>query len=353
MTTDVQKPQRKSLEIKKRKFETDFHQLITQTQEQQQQSNEETDDDEECLEKTEFKTLNQEERHDNLDQGQDQKDHTTIRRELHSVRNKLKLAKDQLRIHKEKIKCYICLNSMKLPLQVCKNFHYACAMCLHAQIKAKNGYKPRFYWNKENKMTCYVDVNTLICCGQCKSTCTPIYPGHFLSALVDDCSSSSSSNCPICKTTLLSSQVGLHVLRCKQTQVTCLFCAKELLADQFSKHVDTQCAQIPCKVLGCGITGDKFFIESHVGLHVSMKSLFAGTKKKLGIIGYNSEIILQNKIQTEQSMAFFKSLVNLDGILSDLINASILAEKEQKQSRQCQQQQQEEQQEEQQQEQQQ
>jgi len=156
-------------------------------------------------------------------------------RELETTRKKLKVAELALETKQEHLTCYLCLSKMKLPLQICKTGHFACASCLSDQMiscrKVRLIKENKFYslhWNIDFK------------CGLCKKPAYPRYAGPFVSQLIEP---NPDLTCPKCKKLFQASKISMHVLVCDYNAFNCKFCHVKV-ESKYLRHVNRDCNQI-------------------------------------------------------------------------------------------------------------
>ena len=162
--------------------------------------------------------------------------------------NKLaKTTNDAIEAHALKRRCYICLDLMKCPLQICSEGHCACAGCLAMQI-GKTELKATCKVGSDFIPMAHIVWPTQITCGICKEKGSPKFPGSYFVDLIVETAKQIVLNCPFCENAdcLRSKLLGKHILTCDWQMTECVYCKQEVQLRALDKHFKEECQQLSC-----------------------------------------------------------------------------------------------------------
>lgn len=167
--------------------------------------------------------------------------------------------------------CYLCLDAMKYPVDVCPSHHLACAECVAAQgvhfvwtmlinYTIQNEPFGVCYWNSERMAN--------MACGLCKSKMHFQFPGAPISQLIDSCASRS---CPTCGEKHPLEVLGLHIIQCKSQLVSCICCQLPVKIQDFAKHIREDCQRLQCRL--CNLVTDAVTLRIHIKMHQTLSDM--------------------------------------------------------------------------------
>lgn len=164
-----------------------------------------------------------------------------------------------------KEKCYICLDVVKCPLQICFAGHFACALCLSNQIEGQRQYV--CVPGQDFVPTLQVKNRTNIMrCGICnEERCLPKYPGGALADTIIQ-STIQITQCPMCHVDdIPPKKLGEHILTCQSRKVPCLYCTSDTPVFKMESHFRQECQHLPCN--DCGVKMNARAFASHHATH--------------------------------------------------------------------------------------
>jgi hypothetical protein len=178
-----------------------------------------------------------------------------------NVSKKLALAQQKEEKQKELTTCYICLSNMKWPLQICDLGHFACADCLHKQMRSRNN------WRRGTKYSGLIPIYTYswkinFQCGLCKRQANPRYAGALVTQLIDP---EPILTCPTCNQLFSESAIGMHIAFCDHNATFCPLCNKRCKTCSLNDHTKNDCLKIKCKK--CAFTSSYTRIQEHMVQH--------------------------------------------------------------------------------------
>jgi hypothetical protein len=203
----------------------------------------------------------------------------SLSKKLEKVSKKLALVRQKQ--EKQKPECHICLSKIKWPLQICDLGHFACADCLHKQMRSQNN------WWRNTKDSGLIPVYTYswkinFQCGLCKTKANPRYAGSLVTQLIDP---EPILTCPTCNQLFSESAIGIHIAFCDHDTTTCPLCNQECKISSLNDHTKNDCLKIKCKK--CAFTSSYARIKEHMIQH----ELFNTTILALPVLTQNISFI--------------------------------------------------------------
>ncbi len=180
---------------------------------------------------------------------------------LEKVSKQLAMAQQKDEKQKELTTCYICLSKMKWPLQVCELGHFACADCIHKQMRsAKNLWRTVITTGLIPVCTFEWKIN--FPCGLCKTTANPKYPGALVTQLIDP---EPILTCPTCNRVFSESAIGMHIAFCDHNTTICPLCTQSCKIVSVNEHISNHCQKTQCK--RCKFTSNFARMKQHMIQH--------------------------------------------------------------------------------------